>query len=97
MPLLADCAKPALLKKSMLSKAIKTLNESYPLTGDLPEINFRLAAYHYLKGDTRIGLKFFKTALSQEGARTDIFFKICPDAASFPDIQKLLNQNPDKK
>ena len=81
----------------MLSKAIKTLNEAYTLTADLSLINYRLAAYHYLKGETRLGLKFFKVGLTLNNADVSEFFKICPDAAKFPDIQKLLNQNPDKK
>jgi len=88
-------------RKSMLSKAIKTLNESYPLTGDSPVVNFRLAAYHYLKGEPRVAMRFLKTALKLDNGdiQTD-FFAFCPEAKFFPEVQKLLNQinqNPEKQ
>lgn len=77
-------------KKNMLTKAIKTMNESYVYTSDVPIVNFRLAAYYYLKGDNRIGLKYFKKGMQLNVTDHDEFLKICPDALSFPEIKKLI-------
>ena len=80
-------------KQNHLSKAIKTINDAYKHNEDVAIINYRLAAYYYLKGEPKLGLKFFRKGTELSFAEHTEFFKICPDASEFDEIKEILNQN----
>lgn len=80
------------LKKNLLSKAIKILEDSYQYTSDDTSINYRLAAYNFLKCDILQGVYYFRRGFDEDTSDPSELFKYCPDARNIREVKDILKK-----
>ena len=80
------------LKQNLLSKAIKILEDSYRFNSDDTIINYRLAAYNFLKCDISQGVYYFRRGLDNNYQEHSELFKYCPDAKEMREVNEILKK-----
>lgn len=79
-------------KRGDAEKAIRILRDSYPHTFDVSTVNYHLAAYCYLTGDTDQAMKFLEKGLKLDYSEHRLIPKICPEMPEDPAYVKLLEK-----
>lgn len=80
------------LKKNLLAKAINILEDSYRFNSDDTTINYRLAAYNFLKSDISQGVYYFRRGLVKNYNEHQEMFKYCPNAKDLNEVNDMLKK-----
>lgn len=89
-------------KQGSTEKAINILNDSYSHTFDIVAVNFHLAGYHHLIGNSEQSLKFFEKGLKLDYSEYRSVVQISPKITEEPQCKALLekylpSRNPGKR
>lgn len=81
-----------IVKQKKLQEAISLLNEGYHYNFDIAQVNYRLAAYHFLNKNEELGTKFLEKGLKQDSESYPEFFSTYPEASENETIRQLINK-----
>jgi tetratricopeptide (TPR) repeat protein len=79
-------------KKNLLSKAIKTLEEAHKSNPGIALINYRLAAFYFLRHDFSAGIVYLKKGVTINHKEHKELLKFCPDAFRIEEVAQLVGQ-----
>lgn len=77
-------------EKNLLTKAIRTLEEAYENNPKVAIIEYRLAAFYFLRKNEADGMNFLRKALIHDNSKYLEFFKIYPEGTENEKIQNLI-------
>jgi tetratricopeptide (TPR) repeat protein len=81
-----------LTKRGYYQKAVKHLENSFEFHDDSALVYFRLAALYYITNQKKHALKYFKKGMEIDPKQKANFFKICPEASSSKEVNKMINE-----
>ncbi len=79
-----------ILHSCILTKAIRTLEEAYEANPKVAILEYRLAAYYFLKKNETEGFNFLRKALMHDNTKYLEFFKIYPEGVDNNDIKNII-------
>ncbi len=81
-----------IMKQNKLLEAISLLNEAYHYNFDIAQVNYRLAAYHFINKNQELGSKFLEKPLGQDFHAHHEMLTGYPEASENETIRQLINK-----
>lgn len=76
--------------KNLLSKALRVLIESLSYNADIALVNYRLAAYYFLRGDKSDGMNYLKNGLHINQSEHKELLRLYPEAIHIKEINDII-------